>query len=131
MYWIKIGAVTLWTILKLTDYLKFIVLITERIIRCTNKISTFFFIKNWAFIVKEWNVMFYSKYCSSYCSSCMWHESWSNKASNSASSYTFDLILHILPSMSNIPFLNFWNHSRQFLSLKAASPYVSTSNRYR
>ena len=31
--------------------------------------------------------------------------------------------------MSNLPFLNFWNHSRQLLSLKAASPYVSTSNR--
>ena len=31
--------------------------------------------------------------------------------------------------MSNSPFLNFWNHSRQFLLLKTASLYVSTSNR--
>ena len=30
--------------------------------------------------------------------------------------------------MSNSPFLNFWNHSRQLLSLKAASPHVSTNN---
>ena len=97
-------------------------------IRCTNKFPTFF-IKNWAFIVKERNLMFYSKNCPSYCSCCVWHESWSNNASNSTSSYTFDLPLRSLSSMSNSPFLNFWNHSRQLLSLKAASPCVSTSNR--
>ena len=45
-------------------------------------------------------------------------------ASNSASMYTFSLLLRFLSSMSNSPFLNIRNHSRQ-LSLKAASPYVS------
>ena len=49
---------------------------------------------------------------------CVWHESSSNNASNSASSYTFGLSLRSLSSTSNSPFLNFWNHSRQFLSLK-------------
>ena len=73
--------------------------------------------------------MFYSNYCPSYCFSCVGHESWSNNASNSASSYTFGLPLRSLSSMSNLPFLNLWNHSQQLLSLKAASPYVSTSNR--
>ena len=97
-------------------------------IRCTNKFPPLF-IKNWAFNVKERNLMFYSKYCSKYCFSCVWPKSWSNNASNSASSYTFGLPLRSLPSMSNSPFLNFWNHSRQLLSLKAASPYLSTSNR--
>ena len=58
---------------------------------------------------------------------CIWHESSSNNASNSASSYTFGLPLCSLSSTSNSPFLNFWNHSRQLLSLKAASPYASTS----
>ena len=101
-----------------------------RIINCTNKFPPFFFIKDWVFVVKEWNLMFYSKYCTSYCSSCVWHESWSNNASKSASSYTFGLPLRSLSSMSNSPFLNFWNHSQQLLSLKTASPYVSTSNRY-
>ena len=97
-------------------------------IRCTNKFPPFF-IKNWAFIVNERNLMFYSKYCPSYCSSFVWHESWSNNACNSASSYTLGLPLHSLSSMSNLPFLNFWNHSRQLFSLKAALPYVSTRNR--
>ena len=53
---------------------------------------------------------------------CVWHESSSNNTSNSASSYTFGLPLRSLSSTSNLPFLNFWNHSRQLLSLKAASP---------
>ena len=57
---------------------------------------------------------------------CVWHESSSNNASNST--YTFGLPLRSLSSTSNSPFLNFWNHSRQLLSLKAASPYASTSN---
>ena len=61
--------------------------------------------------------------------SCVWHESSSYNDSNSASSYTFGLPLRSLSSTSNSPFLNFWNHSRQLLSLKAASPYASTSNR--
>ena len=43
-------------------------------IRCTNKFPPFF-IKNWAFIMKERKLMFYSKYCPSYCSSCLFHES--------------------------------------------------------
>ena len=93
-------------------------------IRCTNKFPPFF-IKNWASIVKERNLMFYWQYCLSYCSCCVWHESWSSNASNSASSYTFGLPLCSLSSMSNSPFLKFWNHSRQLPSLKAASPYVS------
>ena len=59
---------------------------------------------------------------------CIWYESSSNNASNSASSYIFGLPLRSLSSTSNSPFLNFWNHSRQLLSLKAASPYASTSN---
>ena len=62
-------------------------------------------------------------------SSYLWHESWSNNASNYASSYTFGLPLRSLSSMSNSPFLNFWNPSRQLLSFKAASAYVSTNNR--
>ena len=53
---------------------------------------------------------------------CVWHESSFNNASNSASSYTIGLPLHSLSSTSNSPFLNFWNHSRQLLSLKTASP---------
>ena len=84
-------------------------------IGCTNKFSPIF-IKNWAFIMKERNLIFYSKYYPPYCSSCIWHESWCSNASNSASSYTFGLPLHSLSSMSNSPFLNFWNHSRQILS---------------
>ena len=60
---------------------------------------------------------------------CIWHESSSNNASNFASSYTFGLPLcYSLSSTSNSPFLNFWNHSRQLLSLKTASPYTFTSN---
>ena len=100
----------------------------EKNTRCTNKFPPFFYQK-WAFIVKERNLMFYSKYCQSHCSSYVWHESWYNNASNSASSYTFGLPKRSLSSMSNSPFLNIWNHSRQLLSLKTASPYVSTSNR--
>ena len=88
-----------------------------------------FLIKNWTFIVKERNLMFYPKYCPWNCSSCVWHKSWSNNASNSASPYTFGLPLRSLSSMWNSLFLNFWNHSRQVLSLDAASPYLSTSNR--
>ena len=42
-------------------------------IRCTNKFPPFFFIKSWAFILKERNLMFYSKYCPSYFSFCVWH----------------------------------------------------------
>ena len=56
---------------------------------------------------------------------CVWHESSSNNAFNSAS---FGLPLRSLSSMSNSPFLNFWNYSRQLLSLKAASSYASRSN---
>ena len=73
--------------------------------------------------------MFYLKYCPLYSSSCVWHKSWSNHAYDSASSYTFGLPLRYLSSMSNSPFLNFWSHSQKLLSLKAASQYVSTSNR--
>jgi len=58
----------------------------------------------------------------------VWHKSSSNNASNSASSYTFSLPLCSLSSTANSPFLNFWNHSRQLLSLKVTSPYASTSN---
>ena len=86
-------------------------------IRCTNKFPRFF-IKNWAFIMKEQNLMFYSKYCPSYCSSCIWHESWSNNASNSPPSYTFILPLHPLSWMSNSPFLNFCNYSLTFSHLR-------------
>ena len=43
--------------------------------------------------------------------------------------YTFGLPLRSLSSMSNSPFLNFWNQSWKLLSLKEASPYVSISNR--
>ena len=102
-------------------------LFSQIYIRFTNKFPPFL-IKYWAFIVKEWNLMFYSEYCSSYCSSCVWHESWSNtcNAFNSTSSYTFSLPLRSLSSMSNSPFLNFWNHSGQLFSLKTASPWVST-----
>ena len=52
-----------------------------------------FFIKNWAFVVKERNLIYYSKVCLSHCFSCVWHGSWSNNASNSAFSYTFGLPL--------------------------------------
>ena len=110
------------------DLLWWFRLVREAYIRCTNKFPPLF-IKSWAFIVKERNLMFYSKYCPSNCSSCVWHKSWSNNASNSTSSYTFGLPLRYLSSMSNSPFLSFRNHSRQLLSLMAASPYVSTSNR--
>ena len=47
---------------------------TMKHVRCTNKFRPFF-IKIWAFIVKERNLMFYSKYYPSYCSTCVWHES--------------------------------------------------------
>ena len=83
----------------------------EKFIRCTNNFPPFF-IKNWAFIAKERNLMFYSKFSPSYCSSCDWHESSPNNASYSASSHTFGLQLRSLSSMSNSPFLNFWKHSR-------------------
>ena len=56
---------------------------------------------------------------------CVWHESSSNNASNSASSYTFGLPLRSLSS--TFKFLNFWNHSRQLLSLKAASLFYKQS----
>ena len=50
------------------------ILTTIIYIRCTSKFTPFF-IKNWSFIVKERNLMFYSKYCPLYYSSCVWHES--------------------------------------------------------
>ena len=103
------------------------------IIRCTNKFPPFF-IKNWAFIVKERNLMFYSKYCPSYCSLYVWHESWSNNSSTSASSYTFGLPLCSLCPMSNSPFLNFWNHSRQlhYMFLQAIDvPYLQIPTNWR
>ena len=52
---------------------------------------------------------FLSVYCPSYCSSCVSHKSWSNYASNSAFSYTFGFPLRSLSSLSNSPFINFWN----------------------
>ena len=59
-------------------------------------------------------------------SSCVSHKSWSNNASNSASSYTFGLPLRSLSSMSNSPFLHFWNHSRQLISLKVVRADIVT-----
>jgi len=75
-----------------------------------------------------WNCLLSHSCNVSASSFCVWHESLSNNASNSTSSYTFGLPLRSLSSTSNSPFLNFWNYSRQLLSLKAASPYASTSN---
>ena len=59
---------------------------------------------------------------------CVWHESSSNNVSNSVSSYTFGLPLR--SSSTSNSFLNFWNHSRQLLSLKAALLYASISLRF-
>ena len=93
------------------------------IIKCTKKC-----IKNWAFIVKERNLMFYLKYCPSYCYSCVWHKSWSNNTSNSASSYTFGLPLRSLSSMSNSSFTE-TNSSVKFIELFNSWGYRHLRNR--
>ena len=95
------------------------------VIRSTNKFPPFF-IENCAFIIKRCEIACWVTPNVRASSCCVWQECWSKNASNSAPSYTFSRPLRSLSSMSNSPFLNFWNNSLQFLSFKAASPYVST-----
>ena len=54
---------------------------------------------------------------------CVWHESSSNKIPRLR---TLSAFRYVLCLRRQIPFLNFWNRSRQLLSLKAASLHAST-----
>ena len=118
MFYQKLCQTTFLDLIDLNNWTKKL-----NFIRYRNKFSPYF-IKNWVFIIKRCEITCSVTPNVRASSSCVWHESWSNNASNSSSSYTFGVPLRSLSSMSNSPFLNFWNHSRQFLSLEAASPYV-------